>query len=183
MSTNNKNKNECYWHMVGLVTLLGTRLIVVDSLEARDTHGRRYSIGPGLLLWGEGTLFSQYPDVAVVRVARAVRLLLLAGVHYRHIVVVCVQNPLVLLVCLSGLLIVVFQEHFGLIVIQELDCPSIWVTHASCRGDANASNWNEQHSCNICWLKEMGKCTCTTFRCYMYVHISHTPPPGKLTAW
>lgn len=111
--------------MVGLATLLGTRLIVVDSLEARDTHGRRYSIGPGLLLWGEGTLFSQYPDVAVVRVARAVRLLLLAGVHYRHIVVVCVQNPLVLLVCLSGFLIVVFQEHFGLIVIQELDCPSI----------------------------------------------------------
>lgn len=179
MSTNNKNKNECYWHMVGLATLLGTRLIVVDSLEARDTHGRRYSIGPGLLLWGEGTLFSQYPDVAVVRVARAVRLLLLAGVHYRHIVVVCVQNPLVLLVCLSGLLIVVFQEHFGLIVIQELDCPSIWVTHASCRGDANASNWNEKHSFNICWLKEMGKCTCTTFRCCMYVHISHTPPPGN----
>lgn len=142
--------------MVGLATLAGTRLIVINSLKckARDTHGGCYFIGQGLLLWGEGTLFGQYPDVAVVRVARAVRLLLLTGVHHRHAVVICVQNPLVLLVCLSGPLVVVFQEHFGRIVIQKLDYPGIWVTQVSSRGDANAGNWNEQHSFDICWLKE-----------------------------
>lgn len=164
--------------MVGLATLAGTRLIVVNSLKARDTHGGRYFIGQGLLLWGEGSQFGQYPDVAVVRVARAVRLLLLTGVHHRHAVVICVKNPLVLLVCLSCLLVVVFQEHFGRIVIQELDYPGIWVTQTSSGGDANASNWNEQHSFNICWLKETEKYTCTMFSCCMYI-LATTPPPPE----
>lgn len=172
--------------MVGLATLAGTRLIVINSLKckARDTHGGCYFIGQGLLLWGEGTLFGQYPDVAVVRVARAVRLLLLTGVHHRHAVVICVQNPLVLLVCLSGPLVVVFQEHFGRIVIQKLDYPGIWVTQVSSRGDANAGNWNEQHSFDICWLKETDKCTCTMFSRCINMHISHSPHPiRKLTVW